>query len=384
MGFTYDCPPCNLYNKTVRAVNVSPRPACPPGCTCSLPACPPGCSCKQVVYTAPAALPSRLVTVTSHHTTTRTNNLHHNIANIPVTHTGYRPDLHSKTYSLTREEVARDLPPTQVKIHHVPKHHEYSHCYDHSDAISEEDKASAKQVGYRAEMHNKAYSATAEEVARDLPPTQVKIHHVPKHLEYTHEYANARQITEEDKATARQVGYQAHMHNKAYSATAEEVARDLPPTQVKIHHVPQHLVYEHQYNQATLITEADKAAAKQVGYRSEMHNKAYSASAEEVARDLPPTQVKIHHVPQHLEYSHCYDHNDHISAQDVAAAKQVGYRADLHNVAYSASAEQVARDLPPTQVRVHHVPHHHEVAHCYDHVRGFGGPCSNCPDCRKC
>jgi len=387
--FWSSCQPTKSQPARVNRVVRDVSPKCPPGCSCqaAVKNCPPGCACNRPVVYQPQQRVQQTVQQTVQSCppgcSCSRSMVYESLASIPVKHTGYRSDLHSASYSLSKEEVARDLPPTQIKIHHVPQHLEYSHHYEKASLISEEDKLSAKQVGYQAAMHNKAYSATSEELARDLPPTQVKIHHVPTHLEYSHEYKNATQITEQDKLSAKQVGYQAAMHQKAFSATAEEVARDLPPTQVKIHHVPTHLEYSHEYKNATTITEEDKLSAKQVGYKADMHQKAFSATAEEVARDLPPTQVKVHHVPTHLEYTHEYKNATQITAQDIASAKQVGYKADMHQKAFSATAEEVARDLPPTQVKVHHMPKHLEYSHCYDHIEATLTQRCNCENCRK-
>lgn len=276
---------------------------------------------SKVVNTKAATLSTR-TPLSSYQPSVSSNAGYQSLTTIPVKHTGYVSSLHSKAYSLTTIEVVRDLPPTQVRIHHVPSHVEYTHVYKKATEITEADKLSAKQVGYQAAMHQKAFSATAEEVARDLPPTQVKIHHVPSHVEYSHQYDYANTVSEEDIASAKQVGYQAAMHQKAFSATTEEVARDLPPTQVKIHHVPSHLEYSHQYDFANTVSEEDKLSAIQVGYKAAMHQKAFSATTDEVARDLPPTQVKVHHVPSHFEYSHQYDHASFIPGDLVSTSDE--------------------------------------------------------------
>ena len=47
------------------------------------------------------------------------------------------------------------------------------------------------------------------------------------------------------------------------------------------------------------------------------------------------------------DFTHTSNATNQITDSDLAAAQQVGYRAELHNVAYSSTEEKTVRDLPP-------------------------------------
>lgn len=286
---------------------------------------------------------------------------------IPIRHTGYRESMHTQDYSATTDEMARDLPPSQVLIYHFPRHLEYTHCYDHCEEIYDEDRANPRHANFRPEMHSKQHTAQVEETIRDLPPALIKIQHMPQFLEYTHLYGTAEtEVTEKDREEAQHVNFRPEMHQKTYSTTLEEAVHDLPPTQVKVHHHPQFLEYSHQYERAGEISETDRTGARQANYRSDLHGKEYSSVKEELIRDLPPTQVKVHHVPSRLVYDHQYDRAGEISAKDREQGKHANYRPDLHNVQYSATKDELARDLPPRQVKVQHMPQNLEISHNYE------------------